>query len=72
MATIKDEFRIKFFNSPEKLNEAVAKRMAERTPEESLQIANLIITAMYRDELELSAKRFDRITFVEPTAFYHK
>lgn len=55
---------ISFFNSLEEENEATSKYMAERTPEESLRAANLIITAMYRKELENTDKPYTNITFL--------
>jgi len=56
--------RISFFNSLEEENEATAKYMAVRTPEESFQAANMIITAMYRKELENTNKPYTNITFL--------
>ncbi len=70
MAAKKEVYRIQFFNSLEEENEATAKYRAERTPIESLQAAHLIITAMYREELENSDTKYDRITFVDPTDYY--
>jgi CRISPR-associated endonuclease Csn1 len=55
--------RIQFFSSLEEENEATAKYMAERTPEESLFAARRIIEAMYRRELEKINQPFTHITF---------
>lgn len=54
---------IQFFNSNQEENEATYKYMAERTPEENFKAANMIITAMYRKELENTEKPFTNITF---------
>ncbi|MBE0638156.1 MAG: hypothetical protein IH598_06540 [Bacteroidales bacterium] len=57
--------KIQFFSSLQEENEATFKYMAERTPEESLQAAYQIITAMYRKELENNEKPYTSITFIE-------
>lgn len=55
---------IQFFNSLHEENEATFKYMAERTPEENLKAANMIISAMYRKELENKEKPYTNITFL--------
>lgn len=55
---------IQFFSSLQEENEATHKLMADRTPEESLQVANMIIMAMYRKELENKEKPYTSITFL--------
>ncbi len=56
--------RMQFFSSLSQENEATRRYMAERTPEESLQAAHQIIKAMYRKELESTAKPYTSITFL--------
>jgi len=56
--------KIEFFSSIQDENEATFKYMAERTPEENLRAANMIITALYRKELQNNEKPYTNITFL--------
>ncbi len=55
---------IQFFSNQQEENEATYKYMAERTPEENFLAAKMIITAMFRKELENKEKPYNNITFL--------